>query len=195
MSFTRTVLRLILKATPVLLILFCGSDVFAEEVKTTINAGDTAWLLCSTAMVMLMTAPGLALFYGGLVSHRNILSTLMHSFFMICLISIQWILFGYSLSFGSDIHGIIGGFNFFLFNGVGTDTIANGSVPHLAFAMYQSMFAVITVALITGSFAERIRFTPFLIFSLLWTTFIYDVLAHWVWGGGWLMKLGALDFA
>jgi ammonium transporter, Amt family len=195
MSLQRTIVRLIVKVSPVLFILFFGGPIFAAELKTTVNTGDTAWLLCSTAMVMLMTAPGLALFYGGLVSHRNILSTLMHSFFMICLISIQWILYGYSVSFGSDIHGIIGSLNFFLFQGVGTEPIANGTVPHLAFAMYQSMFAVITVALITGSFAERMRFTPFILFSLLWATLIYDPLAHWVWGGGWLMKLGALDFA
>jgi ammonium transporter len=194
-SIQRIALRLIVRIAPVMFIVLCGIPAFGADLKTTINAGDTAWLLCSTAMVMLMTAPGLALFYGGLVSHRNILSTLMHSFFMVCLISIQWIVIGYSISFGSDIHGIVGGLNHFLFNGVGTEPIANGSVPHLAFAMYQSMFAVITVALITGSFAERMRFTPFIIFSLLWASFIYDPLAHWVWGGGWLMTLGALDFA
>ncbi len=185
----------IAKVLPFAFLMLFSLPLFASDVKPTVNAGDTAWLLCSTAMVMLMTAPGLALFYGGLVSHRNILSTLMHSFFMICLISIQWVLFGYSLSFGTDSHGLIGGLNFVMFNGVGTEPINNGSVPHLAFAMYQSMFAVITVALITGSFAERMRFSAFILFSLLWATLIYDPLAHWVWGGGWLMKLGTLDFA
>lgn len=195
MRFQMRVLRFVVRLAPIILLLICSLPAYAGDAKPTVNTGDTAWLLCSTAMVMLMTAPGLALFYGGLVSHRNILTTLMHSFFMICLISIQWVLWGYSLSFGTDMDGLIGGLNFVLFNGVGTEPISNGSVPHLAFAMYQSMFAVITVALITGAFAERMRFTPFILFSLLWATFIYDPLAHWVWGGGWLMKLGTLDFA
>jgi ammonium transporter, Amt family len=170
--------------------------VFAQETApTTVNAGDTAWLMISTALVMLMIAPGLALFYGGLVSQRNVLSTLMHSFFLLCLISIQWIIWGYSLSFGSDKGGMIGGLDYLLFNGVGPEAIGGASYPHLAFAMFQAMFAVITVALITGAFAERMSFTAFILFSLLWATLIYDPLAHWVWGGGWLMKLGALDFA
>ena len=192
MRISKRVLRSVLS---VVFLLICSLPAFGSELTPALNAGDTAWLLCSTAMVMLMTAPGLALFYGGLVSHRNILSTLMHSFFMICLISIQWVLIGYSLSFGSDINGWIGGLNHLVFSGVGTEPISNGTVPHLSFAMYQCMFAVITVALITGSFAERMRFSSFILFSLLWATFIYDPLAHWVWGGGWLMKLGTLDFA
>jgi Amt family ammonium transporter len=195
MRSQKQVLRFAARLAPVILLLFCSLPAFAGDAKPTVNAGDTAWLLCSTAMVMLMTAPGLALFYGGLVSHRNILTTLMHSFFMLCLISIQWVLWGYSLSFGTDVHGWIGGLNYVLFQGVGTEPISNGSIPQLAFAMYQSMFAVITVALITGAFAERIRFKAFVAFSILWATFIYDPLAHWVWGGGWLMKLGTLDFA
>jgi Amt family ammonium transporter len=195
MRMTKGVLRTALKTLPFLIFMLCCMPLFAADVTSTINTGDTAWLLCSTAMVMLMTAPGLALFYGGLVSHRNILSTLMHSFFMMCLISIQWVLIGYSLSFGTDIGGWIGGLNHLLFNGVGIEPISNGSVPNLAFAMYQCMFAVITVALITGSFAERMRFSSFILFSVLWATLIYDPLAHWVWGGGWLMKLGTLDFA
>jgi Amt family ammonium transporter len=144
---------------------------------------------------MMMTAPGLALFYGGLVSQRNMLSTLMQSFFLLCLISVQWVLFGYSLSFGADQGGLIGGLDFLLFGGVGQDPIVGQTVPHLAFAIYQGMFAVITPALITGAFAERMRFSAFVLFSLLWSTLIYDPLAHWVWGGGWLMKQGALDFA
>jgi Amt family ammonium transporter len=195
MRMTKGVLRTALKMLPFLFFMLCYMPLFAADVAPTINTGDTAWLLCSTAMVMLMTAPGLALFYGGLVSHRNILSTLMHSFFMMCLISIQWVLIGYTLSFGTDLGGWIGGLNHLLFNGVGIEPISNGSVPNLAFAMYQCMFAVITVALITGSFAERMRFSSFILFSVLWATLIYDPLAHWVWGGGWLMKLGTLDFA
>ncbi len=161
-----------------------------------VNGGDTAWLLTSAALVMMMTAPGLALFYGGLVSQRNVLSTLMHSFFLLCLITVQWVLFGYSLSFGADHwNGLIGGLDYFGFNGVGQDPSGTMTVPHLVFAMYQGMFAIITVALISGAFAERISFKAFVLFSLLWATVVYDPLAHWVWGGGWLMKLGALDFA
>ena len=178
------------------IILAVSVSVRADDTATTaINSGDTAWLLISAALVMLMTAPGLALFYGGLVSQRNILSTLMHSFFLLCLISIQWMVIGYSLSFGADHFGIIGGLDYLGFRGVGPDAASAAPVPHLIFAMYQAMFAVITVALITGAFAERINFSAFVLFSLLWATLIYDPLAHWVWGGGWLMKLGALDFA
>jgi Amt family ammonium transporter len=167
----------------------------AEAAQPAISGGDTAWLLTSTALVMLMTAPGLALFYGGLVSQRNVLSTLMHSFFMLCLISVQWVLWGYTLSFGPDKGGFIGGFDYLLFGGVGQDPNTGSTIPHLAFAMYQAVFAIITVALITGAFAERIKFGAFVMFSVLWATLVYDPLAHWVWGGGWLMKLGALDFA
>jgi Amt family ammonium transporter len=145
---------------------------------------------------MLMLVPGLALFYGGLVSQRNVLSTLMHSFFLLCLISVQWVLWGYSLSFGADRGGLIGGLEYLFFRGVGQDAAASApTVPHMAFAMYQAMFAAITVALITGAFAERMKFAAFALFSLLWATIVYDPLAHWVWGGGWLMKMGALDFA
>jgi Amt family ammonium transporter len=175
-------------------LIFC-LPAYGQDATATISGGDTAWLLTSAALVMLMTAPGLALFYGGLVSQRNVLSTLMHSFFLLCLISIQWVLWGYTLSFGADKGGIIGGLNHIGFSGVGQEPAAVASVPHVAFAMYQAMFAVITVALITGAFAERMRFGAFIIFSLLWATLVYDPLAHWVWGGGWLMKRGALDFA
>jgi Amt family ammonium transporter len=167
---------------------------FAEGAPA-VNSGDTAWLLTSAALVMMMTAPGLALFYGGLVSHRNFLSTLMHSFFLLCLISVQWVLFGYTLSFGPDKGGLIGGLDYLFFGGVGQEPLAGQTIPHLAFAIYQCVFAVITPALIAGAFAERMRFSAFVLFSLLWATLVYDPLAHWVWGGGWLMKQGALDFA
>ena len=160
-----------------------------------VNSGDTAWLLTSTALVMLMTAPGLALFYGGLVSHRNVLSTLLHSFYLLCIVSIQWVLVGYTIAFGTDIGGLVGGLEFLGFGGVGPEPYGSTGVPHIAFAMYQCAFAVITVALITGAFAERMRFGAFVLFSLLWTTLVYDPLAHWVWGGGWLQTFGALDFA
>lgn len=162
-----------------------------------INSGDTAWLLVSTALVMLMT-PALGFFYGGLVRKKNVLSTIMHSFFILALISVQWVLFGYSLAFGKDHFGIIGGLEWLGLNGVGLvpNTDYAGTVPHLAFMAFQMMFAIITPALITGAFAERKKFKAFVLFSLLWATLVYDPVAHWVWGiDGWLHKLGALDFA
>ena len=168
--------------------------VHAQDAGSEISAGDTAWILASAALVMLMTAPGLALFYGGLVSQRNMLSTLMHSFFLLCLISVQWVLFGYSLSFAPG--GLVGGLDYAFFRGVGQDGAPLAStVPHVAFAMFQGMFAIITPALITGAFAERMKFSVFVIFSLLWATIVYDPLCHWVWGGGWLGAMGTLDFA
>ena len=163
-----------------------------------IDTGDTAWVLVSTAMVLLMTAPGLALFYGGMTRSKNALSTIMQSFIILCLISIQWVLWGYSLAFGPDIGGIIGGLEWFALNGVGVEPYPAyaATIPHQAFMLFQMMFAVITPALICGAFAERIKFSSFLVFTLLWATFIYDPLAHWVWGvGGWVRNLGALDFA
>lgn len=167
------------------------------EMSGQINAGDTAWVLASAALVMLMT-PGLALFYGGLVRGKNVISTLMHSFFILALVSVQWVLVGYSLAFGPDHGGLIGGLNWLALQGVGgapNPDYAPG-VPHLAYMAFQMMFAIITPALITGAFAERKRFKAFVFFSLLWATFVYDPIAHWVWGtGGWLRNLGTLDFA
>jgi len=164
---------------------------------TGIDTGDTAWILVSAALVMLMT-PALGLFYGGLVRQKNVLSTIMHSFFMLALISVQWVLWGYTLAFGPDKGGLIGGLDFLGLMGVGAEpneTYA-ATIPHSAFMIYQGMFAVITPALISGAFAERKRFKSFVIFSLLWATFVYDPVAHWVWAdGGWLRGLGALDFA
>src|SRR5215212_5361615 len=162
-----------------------------------ISAGDTAWVLASAALVMLMT-PGLALFYGGLVRPKNVLSTLMHSFFILALISVQWVLWGYSLAFGPTVGGFIGSLSWVGLRDVGVDpnTDYAKTIPHLAFMAFQMMFAIITPALITGAFAERKRFKAFVLFSLLWATFVYDPIAHWVWGvGGWLHMLGALDFA
>ena len=163
-----------------------------------IDTGDTAWVLTSTALVLLMTAPGLALFYGGMVRQKNALGTLMQSFIVLALISIQWVLWGYSLAFGPDKGGIIGGLEWVGLRGVGQTPNADyaATIPHQAFMLFQMMFAVITPALITGAFAERKKFSTFIVFILLWATFIYDPLAHWVWGvGGWLRNLGALDFA
>jgi Amt family ammonium transporter len=165
----------------------------AEAAK--IDAGDTAFVLVSAALVMLMT-PGLALFYGGMVRTKNALSTIMQSFFILGLISVQWVLWGYSLSFGTDINGIIGGLDFLGLEGVGVEPNSpTSTIPHLAFMTFQGMFAVITPALITGAFAERMKFPAFVVFTLLWATFIYDPVCHMVWGGGWMAKLGVLDFA
>jgi len=163
-----------------------------------IDTGDTAWLLISAALVMLMT-PALGFFYGGLVGKKNVLSTLTHSFFILCLISVQWVLWGYSLSFSPDTGaGLIGGLGWVALRGVGFTPNPDyaATVPHQAFMAFQMMFAVITPALITGAFAERVSFKAYVLFALLWSTLVYDPIAHWVWGtGGWLHALGALDFA
>ena len=153
------------------------------------NTGDTAWVLISTALVMLMT-PALGFFYGGMVRKKNLLSTIMFSFAILALISIQWILFGYSLAFGPSVKGIIGNLSWLGLNGVhGINTDYAPTIPHMAFMAFQMMFAVITPALISGAFVERIKFSSFLIFSFLWATIVYDPVAHWVWGmGGWLHK-------
>jgi ammonium transporter, Amt family len=163
-----------------------------------IDSGDTAWVLVSSALVLLMTAPGLALFYGGMVRQKNALATLMQSFIILALISVQWVLWGYTLAFGPDRGGIIGGLEWLGLSGVGATPNADyaATIPHTAFMLFQMMFAVITPALITGAFAERKKFSTFLVFILVWATVVYDPLAHWVWGvGGWLRTLGALDFA
>jgi Amt family ammonium transporter len=159
------------------------------------NAADTAFILVCAALVMFMT-PGLALFYGGLVRNKNVLGTIMHSFVMLGVATLVWVFVGYSLSFGTDIGGIIGGLDYFGLSGVGME--ADGpvdNIPHLAFMIFQCMFAVITPALITGAFAERIRFGPFVLFSILWIIVVYSPMCHWVWGGGWMGAMGALDFA
>jgi Amt family ammonium transporter len=162
------------------------------------NSGDTVWVLASTALVFIMT-PGVALFYGGMARRKNILSILMQCFIIMCLISLQWVLYGYSLSFGPDTgHGIIGSLDWVGLKGIGLYPHPDyaSTIPHLAFMIFQAMFAILTPALIVGAFAERIRFSAFAFLMLLWTTFIYDPIAHWVWStGGWLNKIGALDFA
>jgi Amt family ammonium transporter len=161
-----------------------------------INPGDTAWVLVSTALVLVMT-PALAFFYGGMVRKKNILSTLNLSFIMMALIGVQWVLYGYSLAFGGDLGGLLGDLKFAGFAGVGPQPGPYADhIPHLSFAAFQMMFAIITPALITGAFVERIKFKTLLVFSLLWATVVYDPLCHWVWGqGGWMGALGALDFA
>ena len=158
-----------------------------------IDTGDTAWLLISSALVLLMT-PALALFYGGLVRRKNVLSTFMHSLAALPIVTLQWALCGYSLAFGTTHGGLIGGFEFVGLRGL-SDTV-HGTVPSLAFVAFQMMFAIITPALISGAFAERMKFSAYVVFTLLWSFLVYDPVAHWVWAdGGWLLKLGALDFA
>ena len=162
-----------------------------------IDTGDTTWMLVSTALVMLMT-PGLALFYGGMVRQKNVLGTIMQSFVALGLVTVQWVLIGYSLAFGPDIHGLIGNLQWFGLQCVGLEPnpAYAATIPHQAFMMFQMMFAIITPALISGAFAERFKFSTYLVFVLLWSTLVYAPLAHWVWGvGGWLRSLGALDFA
>ena len=173
--------------------------VLAAEGTPAVDTGDTAWVLISAALVMLMT-PGLAFFYGGMVRSKNVLTTIMQSFFIVAMVSVQWVLFGFSLAFGPDINGVIGSLSWAgltdmtLFAAPYEDYSA--TVPLFAFAAFQCMFAVITAALITGAYAERFKFGAFVLFTFLWTTFLYDPMAHWVWGvGGWLRDLGALDFA
>jgi len=161
------------------------------------NTGDTAFVLFSSALVMLMT-PGLALFYGGMVRQKNVLGTLMHSFIILGVITLEWVLWGYSMAFGPDLGGIIGNLDWFALRGVGADPSPDygATIPHGAFMVFQAMFAIITPALISGAFAERMKFSAFLLFTLLWGTFVYNPLAHWVWGvGGWMGRMGALDFA
>ncbi len=165
----------------------------------TIDPGDTAWMLMATALVMVML-PGLALFYGGLVRRKNVLSTIMHSFFGLAIVSVVWVAWGYSLAFAPSVGGLglVGGLDFLGFANVGleSDPTYAATIPHVLFASFQLMFAAITPALITGAFAERKRFAAFVIFTVLWSTFVYSPLAHWVWApGGWLRELGALDYA
>lgn len=162
-----------------------------------VNSADIAWMLMSSALVMLMT-PGVALFYGGMVRRKNILSTLIMSFMCLGLVGILWLLYGYSLSFSPDHFGIIGGLDFIGLKNVGQapSPIYASTVPHLEFRIFQAMFAIITVALITGAVVERIRFTALLAFAFLWLTIVYTPVTHWIWGsGGWLVSLGVLDFA
>ncbi|MBW2546999.1 MAG: ammonium transporter [Deltaproteobacteria bacterium] len=161
-----------------------------------LNQADTAWLMVSCALVMLMT-PGLALFYGGMVGSKNVLSSFMHSFIALGIITLQWVTIGYSLSFGSDMGGgFIGGFEFAFLNGVGLEPQEGSTIPHILFMAFQMMFAIITPALISGAIAERMKFSAYIVFIILWATLVYDPICHWVWGpDGWLGARGALDFA
>jgi len=159
------------------------------------DSGDTAFMLVATAMVMLMT-PGLALFYGGMVRSKNVLATLMQSFLCLGIVSILWVSFGYSMAFGPDVGGFVGDLSWAGLKGVGTGIGPySDTIPHLLFVAFQMMFAIITPALITGAFAERIKFSAYLVFTVLWTTLVYFPICHWVWGGGWIGGHGGLDFA
>lgn len=172
-------------------------SVYAQDAVNTpqISAGDTAWVLTSSALVLAMIVPGLALFYGGMVRSKNVLSTMMHSFIAICLVSVVWVFWGYSLAFGPDVGGMVGSLDLAGLAGVGPEPSEGSTIPDLAFMVFQLMFAGITVALISGAIAERMKFSAFVLFAVLWVTCIYAPLAHWVWGGGWLAGLGDLDFA
>ena len=158
-----------------------------------INSGDTAWIIVATALVLMMT-PALGFFYGGMVRRKNILSTLNLSFITIGLISIQWVIIGYSLAFGESVAGLVGGLNYLGLSGIGLEDV-EGSIPKLLFVAFQMTFAIITPALISGTFVERIRFKVYLVFTLLWATLVYDPVCHWAWGGGIFSRWGALDFA
>ena len=172
-----------------------AAPAWAEDAAT-IDSGDTTWLLVSSAIVLMMTAPGLALFYGGLVRRKNALATIMQCFILMAVMSLQWVLWGYTLAFGPDVGSVIGNLDWLGLVGVGGEPSDYApTVPHQAFMMFQGMFAIITPALIAGAVADRMKFSAFLAFAILWATLVYDPLAHWVWGGGWIGGMGALDFA
>jgi len=169
-----------------------GTPSFAAESQ--LDTGDTAWILISTALVMMMTPAGLALFYGGMSRYKNLLNTFAMTFAAYCIISVVWVCWGYSLAFGTSHGGLIGGFDFLFLKGITTHSIS-GTIPELLFVAFQMTFACITVALILGSIVDRMKFSSWIVFSVLWATFVYTPVAHWVWGGGWLAELGALDYA
>ncbi|MGD2064290.1 MAG: ammonium transporter [Nitrospirota bacterium] len=167
----------------------------AEEAEPVMSAADTTWMLISTALVLFMT-PGLALFYGGMVRKKNVLGTMMHSFFAMALVPVLWMAVGYSLAFGTDIGGVIGGLDYLFLSGISPDDLNGSTYPHLIFIAFQGMFAVITPALVAGAYAERIKFISYALFTGLWLLLVYAPICHWVWGsGGWLFEKGALDFA
>jgi Amt family ammonium transporter len=174
-------------------VLFPLSSAFAAD---ELNSGDTAWIIVSTALVMMMTPAGLALFYGGMSRYKNLLNTYAMTFAAYCLASIVWVMWGYSLAFGPDVMGIVGNLNHFLFAGIGVDSIPEGlTIPTSVFALFQMTFACITVALVLGSVVDRMKFASWIVFTVLWVTLVYCPVAHWAWGGGWMGAMGALDFA
>ena len=195
------ILKRLTQVSPALLVVFSMSNwtlALAEEGNVpTVDTGDTAWILMSSALVLCMMLPGLALFYGGLVRSKNVLGTIMHTAVILCLITLVWVICGYSLAFGPDVGGVIGSLAWMGLQGVGMEPspVYASTIPHQVFMIFQLMFAAITVALITGAVAERMNFKALLVFSVAWSLCIYSPLAHWVWGGGWLGQMGALDFA
>ena len=184
---------MLLKKLPyvIALILLPATSAFAAD---GINGGDTAWMIVATALVMMMTPAGLALFYGGMSRYKNLLNTYAMTFAAYCIGSVVWVLWGYSLAFGPDKAGIVGGLNHFLLAGIGVNSIS-GTIPSYVFVLFQMTFAAITVALVIGSVVDRMKFSAWLIFSILWVTLVYCPVAHWAWGGGWMAQMGALDFA
>jgi len=173
------------------LVLMPFSTAFAAD---ELNSGDTAWIIVATALVMMMTPAGLALFYGGMSRYKNLLNTYAMTFAAYCLSSIVWVAWGYSLAFGKDIGGVVGGLEHFLFAGIGVDSLY-GSIPTSVFALFQMTFACITVALVLGSVVDRMKFSSWIVFTVLWVTIVYAPVCHWAWGGGWMAGMGALDFA
>ena len=182
--------RKILQMTFTLLLAPASSVLAAEE----LNSGDTAWMIVATALVMMMTPAGLALFYGGMSRYKNLLNTFAMTFVAYCLGSVVWVMWGYTLAFGTDNAGIIGGLENLFLCGIGVDSLS-GTIPTFVFALFQMTFAGITVALVLGSIVDRMKFSSWIVFTVLWLTFIYSPIAHWVWGGGWMANMGALDFA
>ena len=175
------------------LFLFPNSIAFAEG-ATVIDTGNTAWIIVATGLVMMMTPAGLALFYGGMSRYKNLLNTFAMTFISYCIASIVWVLWGYSLSFGNDINGLIGGLDKVFLSGISTSDIS-GSIPELVFIMFQMTFACITIALVLGSIVDRMKFSSWIVFAVLWLTVVYSPVCHWAWGGGWMSDMGALDFA
>jgi len=159
-----------------------------------INSGDTAWILVATALVMLMT-PGVGLFYSGMVRRKNAIAVITLSIICLIVVGLQWVVYAYSLAFGGDVAGFIGNLKYFMLNNVGLTPFSGMTIPHMLFMIYQMMFAVVTLAIITSAVAERVKVSSFIVFGILWITFVYAPFAHWLWGGGWLSKLGAIDFA
>ena len=182
--------RKILQMTLTLLLAPVSSALAAEG----LNSGDTAWMIVATALVMMMTPAGLALFYGGMSRYKNLLNTFAMTFVAYCLGSVVWVMWGYTLAFGTDKAGIIGGLENLFLCGIGVDSLS-GTIPTFVFALFQMTFAGITVALVLGSIVDRMKFSSWIVFTVLWLTFIYSPIAHWVWGGGWMANMGALDFA
>ncbi|MDR2691801.1 MAG: ammonium transporter [Dysgonamonadaceae bacterium] len=182
-------------------LLLLSQTLFAQtEAAPVLNSGNTAWILAATMLVMLMTLPGLAFFYGGMVRRKNVLSVMMQCVVLTAVITIEWIVYGYTAVFGTSFQGgwlgeIVGGMDKFFLCGIDKDALTSGNIPEVLFALFQCKFAVITPALIVGAFAERIKFSGFLLFSVLWAIFVYNPMAHWVWGGGWMQQMGAIDFA